>query len=116
MTAHDLLMRAGQGDGSAFAQIADGYRNRRSTWPFAPSQASTNIAGRGNMPTRGRRDDRLPTRWVLPTAETNNSERIAIRGALAFGEAVYDRHTTLSMTVAESADLRVTSLTTDSRL
>lgn len=31
------------------------------------------------------------TRWVLPTAEADNPERIAIREALAFGKAVYDR-------------------------
>jgi transcriptional regulator with XRE-family HTH domain len=43
------------------------------------------------------------TQWVLPTAETDDSERIAIREALAFGKAVYDRRTALKMTVAELA-------------
>jgi DNA-binding XRE family transcriptional regulator len=43
------------------------------------------------------------TRWVLPAAEADDPERIAIREALAFGKAVYDRRTALSMTVAELA-------------
>ena len=43
------------------------------------------------------------TRWVRPTAEADDPERIAIREALAFGKAVYDRRTALSMTVAELA-------------
>ena len=43
------------------------------------------------------------TSWVQPTAETDDPERIAIREALAFGKAVYDRRTSLSMTVAELA-------------
>ena len=43
------------------------------------------------------------TRWVQPAAEADDPERIAIREALAFGKAVYDRRTTLSMTVAELA-------------
>jgi transcriptional regulator with XRE-family HTH domain len=43
------------------------------------------------------------TRWVLPSAETDDPERVAIREALAFGKAVYDRRTALSMTVAELA-------------
>ena len=41
------------------------------------------------------------TRWVPSPAEADDPERIAIREALAFGKAVYDRRTTLSMTVAE---------------
>ena len=43
------------------------------------------------------------TRWVLPSAEADDPERVAIREALAFGKAVYDRRTALSMTVAEFA-------------
>jgi transcriptional regulator with XRE-family HTH domain len=43
------------------------------------------------------------TRWVLPAAEADDAERIAIREALAFGKAVYDRRTALTMTVAELA-------------
>lgn len=31
------------------------------------------------------------TRWVQPAAEADDPERIAIREALAFGKAVYDR-------------------------
>ena len=41
------------------------------------------------------------TRWVRPAAEADDPERIAIREALAFGKAVYDRRTAMSMTVAE---------------
>jgi transcriptional regulator with XRE-family HTH domain len=40
------------------------------------------------------------TRWVLPPAEADDPERVAIREALAFGKAVYDRRAVLSMTVA----------------
>jgi transcriptional regulator with XRE-family HTH domain len=43
------------------------------------------------------------TRWVRPTAEADDPERIAIREALASGKAVYDRRTALAMTVAELA-------------
>jgi transcriptional regulator with XRE-family HTH domain len=43
------------------------------------------------------------TRWVLRSAEADDPERIAIREALAFGKAVYDRRIALSMTVAELA-------------
>jgi len=43
------------------------------------------------------------TRWVRPAAEADDPERVAIREALAFGKAVYDRRTVLSMTVAELA-------------
>jgi transcriptional regulator with XRE-family HTH domain len=51
------------------------------------------------------------TRWVLPDADPSDPERIAIRQALAFGKAVYDRRASLQMTVAELA-LR-TSMTSD---
>jgi transcriptional regulator with XRE-family HTH domain len=43
------------------------------------------------------------TRWVRPAAEADDPERVAIREALAFGKAVYDRRTALSMTAAELA-------------
>jgi transcriptional regulator with XRE-family HTH domain len=43
------------------------------------------------------------TRWVRRAAEADDPERIAIREALAFGKAVYDRRTALSMTVTELA-------------
>jgi transcriptional regulator with XRE-family HTH domain len=43
------------------------------------------------------------TRWVLPAADAQDPERIAIREALAFGKAVYDRRTALGLTVAEVA-------------
>jgi transcriptional regulator with XRE-family HTH domain len=43
------------------------------------------------------------TRWVLSAAEADDPERIAIREALAFGKAVYDRRTSMSMTVANLA-------------
>lgn len=51
------------------------------------------------------------TRWVPTTAAADDPERIAIREALAFGKAVYDRRTSLAMTVAELA--RRTGMTTD---
>jgi DNA-binding XRE family transcriptional regulator len=43
------------------------------------------------------------TRWVRPKAEAEDPERIAIREALAFGKALYDRRTFLGLTVAEVA-------------
>jgi transcriptional regulator with XRE-family HTH domain len=43
------------------------------------------------------------TRWVRPGVEADDPERIAIREALAFGKAVYDRRTSMSMTVADLA-------------
>ncbi|MBV9794015.1 MAG: helix-turn-helix domain-containing protein [Actinobacteria bacterium] len=42
-------------------------------------------------------------RWVRPEAEPDDPERIAIREALAFGKAVYDRRITLGLDVAELA-------------
>jgi transcriptional regulator with XRE-family HTH domain len=51
------------------------------------------------------------TRWVLPDADPSDPERTAIRQALAFGKAVYDRRAALQMTVAELA-LRA-SMTSD---
>jgi transcriptional regulator with XRE-family HTH domain len=41
------------------------------------------------------------TQWVLPDADPADPERTAIREALAFGKAVYDRRTALGLTVAE---------------
>ena len=43
------------------------------------------------------------TRWVLPDADDSDPQRIAIREALAFGKAVYDRRAALQMSVAEVA-------------
>ena len=41
------------------------------------------------------------TRWARPEAESEDPERIAIREALAFGKAVYDRRVALGLSVAE---------------
>ena len=43
------------------------------------------------------------TRWVLPDADPSDPERIAIRQALAFGKAVYDRRAALQMSISELA-------------
>lgn len=43
------------------------------------------------------------TRWARIEAESDDPERIAIREALAFGKAVYDRRVTLSLSVTELA-------------
>jgi transcriptional regulator with XRE-family HTH domain len=43
------------------------------------------------------------TGWVLPDADAEDPERMAIREALAFGKAVYDRRTALGVTAAEVA-------------
>ena len=43
------------------------------------------------------------TRWTRAEAESEDPERIAIREALAFGKAVYDRRVTLGLSVAELA-------------
>jgi hypothetical protein len=43
------------------------------------------------------------TRWVRPEADAGDPERIAIREALAFGKAVYDRRVALGLSVAELA-------------
>jgi len=43
------------------------------------------------------------TRWVRSEAESEDPERIAIREALAFGKAVYDRRTALGLAIAEVA-------------
>ena len=51
------------------------------------------------------------TQWVLPNNDASDLERVAIREALAFGKAVYDRRTALQLTIAELA-LRA-SMTTD---
>ncbi|WP_116244319.1 helix-turn-helix domain-containing protein [Nocardiopsis sp. FIRDI 009] len=44
------------------------------------------------------------TRWVRPDPWPEDPERIAIREALAFGKALYDRRTTLGLSVEELAD------------
>ena len=38
------------------------------------------------------------TRWVRPETEADDPERLAIREALAFGKALYDRRTAHSLT------------------
>jgi len=43
------------------------------------------------------------TRWARPEAEAEDPERIAIREALAFGKAVYDRRAALGLSIAELA-------------
>jgi hypothetical protein len=51
------------------------------------------------------------TRWVRPDAETEDPERIAIREALAFGKALYDRRFALGLSVADLGQR--TGMTTD---
>jgi transcriptional regulator with XRE-family HTH domain len=43
-------------------------------------------------------------RWERPPVQDEDPERIAIREALAFGKALYDRRVALSLSVAELAD------------
>ena len=43
------------------------------------------------------------TRWARPEELADDPERIAIREALAFGQAVYNVRTALGLTVAELA-------------
>jgi len=43
------------------------------------------------------------TRWVPREMPADDAERIAIRQALAFGKAVYDRRQVLGLSVAEVA-------------
>jgi hypothetical protein len=43
------------------------------------------------------------TRWARPESEPEDPERIAIRKALAFGKAVYDRRVALDLSVADLA-------------
>jgi transcriptional regulator with XRE-family HTH domain len=43
------------------------------------------------------------TRWTRLEARADDPERIAIREALAFGKAVYDRRVALGISVAEVA-------------
>jgi transcriptional regulator with XRE-family HTH domain len=45
------------------------------------------------------------TRWERIAADAEDPERTAIRQALAFGKAVYDRRTALGLAVAELAQL-----------
>ncbi|MBB5778619.1 helix-turn-helix domain-containing protein [Nonomuraea jabiensis] len=44
------------------------------------------------------------TRWVRPSEQAEDPERIATREALAFGKALYDRRVALGLSVAELAD------------
>ncbi|WP_062349094.1 helix-turn-helix domain-containing protein [Herbidospora yilanensis] len=44
------------------------------------------------------------TRWVRPKEQPEDPERIAIREALAFGKALYDRRTELGLSVPELAE------------
>jgi transcriptional regulator with XRE-family HTH domain len=44
------------------------------------------------------------TRWVRPQDQADDPERIAIREALAFGKALYDRRIALGLTTAELAE------------
>jgi transcriptional regulator with XRE-family HTH domain len=39
------------------------------------------------------------TRWARPGAQIDDPERIAIREALAFGKALYDRRVALGLTI-----------------
>jgi transcriptional regulator with XRE-family HTH domain len=43
------------------------------------------------------------TRWARPEIASGDPERIAIREALAFGQAVYDLRVALGLTVADLA-------------
>jgi transcriptional regulator with XRE-family HTH domain len=43
------------------------------------------------------------TRWARPESGSEDPERIAIREALAFGKAVYDRRVALGLSVADLA-------------
>ncbi|MFF2959321.1 helix-turn-helix domain-containing protein [Streptomyces sp. NPDC057963] len=43
------------------------------------------------------------SRWVASPVRTDDPERIAVREALAFGRALYDRRTALGFGVAEPA-------------
>ncbi len=54
------------------------------------------------------------TRWVRPEAPAEDPERIAIREALAFGKALYDRRTALGLSVAQLAERAGMARTTSS--
>jgi transcriptional regulator with XRE-family HTH domain len=43
------------------------------------------------------------TRWVRPDVQPDDPERIAIREALAFGKALYDRRTALGLSIVDLA-------------
>lgn len=43
------------------------------------------------------------TRWLRPETEADDPERLAIREALAFGKALYDRRTALGLSVTDLA-------------
>ncbi|MFE7614412.1 multiprotein-bridging factor 1 family protein [Streptomyces sp. NPDC057496] len=44
------------------------------------------------------------SRWTPSDARTDDPERIAIREALVFGKALYDRRTALGLSVADLAE------------
>jgi DNA-binding XRE family transcriptional regulator len=54
-------------------------------------------------PTKGGCDDGLPHPRARPEVLSDDPERIAIREALAFGRAVYDRRVALGLSVADLA-------------
>jgi transcriptional regulator with XRE-family HTH domain len=60
---------------------------------------------------KGRCDGRFPHPLDAPAGAVDDPERIAIREALAFGKAVYDRRCTLRSNVAELA--RLAGMTAD---
>lgn len=43
------------------------------------------------------------TRWARPEAQADDPERIAIREALVFGKALYDRRVALGLSIADLA-------------
>jgi len=43
------------------------------------------------------------TRWARPETQADDPERIAIREALAFGKALYDRRITLGLSIPDLA-------------
>ncbi len=59
------------------------------------------LVGPDNQP-KGRCGDH--TRWVRPPEEAEDPERVAIREALAFGNAVYDQRRALGFSVADLAE------------
>jgi transcriptional regulator with XRE-family HTH domain len=44
------------------------------------------------------------TRWARPETEADDPERLAIRDSLAFGKALYDRRTTLGLSITDLAE------------
>jgi ribosome-binding protein aMBF1 (putative translation factor) len=64
-------------------------------------------AGHGRSATQDLREAGVMagshTRWVRPETGPEDAERVAIREALAFGKAVYDRRVALGLDIAELA-------------